>query len=66
MKSTDHAAFQKFIKENNIITDAYRISGEGCYLLKVHVPTHESLSLFLDNLLKFGNYRVNMSISKLK
>ena len=66
MKTNDHASFQKFIKENEIITEAYRISGDGCYLLKICAASQEEITSFLDNLLQYGNYRINISIGRFK
>jgi Lrp/AsnC family transcriptional regulator, leucine-responsive regulatory protein len=66
MKTTEHQAFQKFVKNNDAITEADRISGDGCYFLKVRVSSNEELREFLNSLLEFGNYRVNLSIGKMK
>lgn len=66
MNSAEHSPFQQFINSREIIKEAYRISGEGCYWLKVNVSSHEELNRFLDELLKYGNYRVNISIGKVK
>ncbi|WP_027416420.1 Lrp/AsnC family transcriptional regulator [Aneurinibacillus terranovensis] len=66
MKTVDHPAFHQFITEKEAVVEANRISGEGCYLLKVTVSGQDELSLFLDEILKYGNYRVNLSIGKLK
>ncbi len=66
MKTTDHAAFRKYIKESDCVYEAHRISGEGCYLLKVHTTGQHELIDFLDGILKYGNYRVNLSIDNLK
>jgi Lrp/AsnC family leucine-responsive transcriptional regulator len=66
MKTTDHPGFQGFIGENGTIIEADRISGDGCYLLKVRVASHEELTEVLNELLKFGNYKVNLSIGSIK
>jgi Lrp/AsnC family leucine-responsive transcriptional regulator len=66
MKTTDHSSFQKFIKENSLITEASRISGEGCYLLKAVSSSQDEINIFLDKLLKYGNYKINISIGKIK
>lgn len=66
MKTTDHSAFQAFLKNNEAVVEANRISGEGCYLLKVQVNTHEDLNRFLDSVLPYGNYRLNISIGEIK
>lgn len=66
MKTTNHKAFLEFIKSNLLILEADRISGEGCYLLKVQSKTQEELNNLLDSILEFGNYRVSISIGKVK
>jgi Lrp/AsnC family leucine-responsive transcriptional regulator len=66
MKSNDHPAFQKFAGDNICISEVYRISGDGCYLLKISAADQNELTELLDNILKYGNYKVNLSIGKLK
>ncbi|WP_010246445.1 Lrp/AsnC family transcriptional regulator [Acetivibrio cellulolyticus] len=66
MKTTDHMSFQQYLKQSDLVTEANRISGEGCYLLKVQTTSQEDLISFLDGILKFGNYKVNMSIDRIK
>ncbi|MGG1660469.1 Lrp/AsnC family transcriptional regulator [Brevibacillus sp. NRS-1366] len=66
MKTTDHQPFTRFVKSRSEVIEAHRISGEGCYSLIVRVPDQTSLNLFLDELLAFGNYRVNLSLGKMK
>lgn len=66
MKTTNHSAFHTFLKSNKLVTEANRISGEGCYLLKVQATSQEELNIFLDSVLDYGNYRANISIGKIK
>lgn len=66
MKTTDHAALRQFIAKNEWIIDAHRISGDGCYFFKIQTLDQQSLNKFLDEILKFGNYRLNLSIDKMK
>lgn len=66
MKTTAHGAFQTFLKESPAVTEANRISGDGCYLIKVALPGQEALNQFLDQILAFGNYRVNVCIGQVK
>jgi Lrp/AsnC family leucine-responsive transcriptional regulator len=66
MKTTDHLAFRTYINNNSLITEASRISGEGCYLLKVTASTHEEIVGLLDEILKYGNYKLNLSIENIK
>ena len=66
MKTTNHEVFCKFLSNNESVLEANRISGEGCYMLKIQVNSQEDLNDFLDFVLKYGNYRVNISIGKIK
>jgi len=66
MKTTDHGSFQKYIQDNPLISEANRISGEGCYLIKVIASTQEEIVGILDEILKYGNYKVNLSIENIK
>ncbi|WP_442593730.1 Lrp/AsnC family transcriptional regulator [Neobacillus sp. D3-1R] len=66
MKTTNHSAFHTFIHEHSEIKEAFRVSGEGCYSLKINTATQDDLVQILDKILAFGNYRVNISLSKIK
>ncbi len=66
MKTNNHSEFLRFIKDNILITEAYRISGDGCYKLKVEAANTKEIEEFLDKLLPYGNYRLNLSIGKIK
>lgn len=66
MKTTDHAAFHRYIESNALITEANRISGDGCYMLKVIASSQDEIVGLLDEILMFGNYKLNLSIEKIK
>lgn len=65
MKTTNHTEFQQFLKNHLNVSEAHRVSGEGCYFLKVSLSSQEELNKVLDEILKYGNYRVNLSIGKI-
>lgn len=65
MKSNNHTGFQIYIKNEASIVEAHRISGDGCYILKVEVDSDERLNQILDDVLKHGNYRLNISIGEI-
>ncbi|WP_141501713.1 Lrp/AsnC family transcriptional regulator [Paenibacillus luteus] len=66
MKTSNHNSFIQFINEQNEVVEAHRISGEGCYHLKVKINSQEKLNLFLNEILAYGNYSVNLSINEIK
>lgn len=66
MNSSNHNNFQHFLLDSSAILEAYRVSGEGCYWLKVNAANQKELNEILDTILLYGNYKVNLSIGKLK
>jgi Lrp/AsnC family transcriptional regulator, leucine-responsive regulatory protein len=66
MKTANHDAFIRFIHERKEVVEAHRVSGEGCYHLKVKVYSQEQLNLFLNKILDYGNYSLNLSIQEIK
>ncbi|WOV83092.1 Lrp/AsnC family transcriptional regulator [Sporosarcina jeotgali] len=66
MKTANHDSFIRFINNQNEVVEAHRVSGEGCYHLKVKVDLQETLNTFLDKILEFGNYKLYLSINEIK
>lgn len=66
METANHDSFIRFIHERGEVVEAHRISGKGCYHLKIKVQSQEQLNLFLNNLLEHGNYSLNLSIQEIK
>lgn len=66
IKDYKHTKFQEFIQEHDEIKEAHRVSGEPCFILKVQVPDHNQLSKLLDEILFYGNYKINISIGQYK
>jgi Lrp/AsnC family leucine-responsive transcriptional regulator len=66
MKTADHGAFHAFVKQHEAVAEAARISGDGCYWLKVRVSGSDELAAFLDAVLSYGNYRVAIAIGTIK
>lgn len=66
VKTVNHQEFKNFCQEVEAISEVHRTSGDGCYLLKTHFASNKELDTFLEQLLKYGNYRVNLSIGKIK
>ncbi|MCS7460283.1 Lrp/AsnC family transcriptional regulator [Paenibacillus doosanensis] len=67
MKSnTAHSSFQTFVRQAECIAETHRVSGEGCYWLRVRVASAAELNTFLDELLKYGNYKLSLSIGQIK
>ena len=61
-----HQGFQDYIADKDCVTEVHRVSGEGCYWMSVRVDTPARLNEFLEGLLQFANYRVSLSIGRVK
>lgn len=57
-----HPAFRAFVAAREDIVEVHRVSGEGCYLMRVQTGTTEQLGELLEALLPLGNYRVSLSL----
>lgn len=66
MKTANHESFIRLINARNEVVEAHRVSGEGCYHLKIKVNSQEQLILFLDKILEYGNYSLHLSIQEVK
>jgi Lrp/AsnC family leucine-responsive transcriptional regulator len=66
LKSNRHLEFQNYLKENPDIKEVHRISGEGCYMIHASISDQVTLNNTLDEILKYANYRINISIGKIK
>ncbi|MEM1503664.1 winged helix-turn-helix transcriptional regulator [Domibacillus sp. 8LH] len=66
MKTANHDAFVHFLRDRQEIVEAHRISGEGCYHLKVKLHAQNHLNELLNQILEYGNYMLNLSIQEVK
>lgn len=66
MNANTHDDLLKFIANRNEISEAHRVSGDACYHLKITVRSQEALNHLLNDLLKYGNYQLYLSIKEVK
>jgi Lrp/AsnC family transcriptional regulator, leucine-responsive regulatory protein len=66
MKTANHDSFIRFVHDRNEVLEVHRVSGEGCYHLKIKVKSQEEVNLFLNQLLEYGNYSIHLSIQEVK
>lgn len=64
--SNQHKPFLEFLQEETEIEEAYRVGGEGCYWMRVRTDRPDKLNALLDRLLKYGNYKISLSIGRVK
>ncbi|WP_127533260.1 Lrp/AsnC family transcriptional regulator [Paenibacillus kobensis] len=67
MKSnTAHQSFIAFAKSREEVAEVHRVSGEGCYWMRVRLRSGAELNAFLEQLLQHANYRLSLSIETIK
>lgn len=66
MKNLDHYRIKKLIADTEEIVESYRISGDGCYFIKVETNSSKILNKILDDINEYANYQLSISIDKLK
>jgi len=64
--NTAHQSFRQFVGSEPQVTEAQRVSGEGCYWMRVRTENQEQLNSFLDKLLEYGNYKISLAIGSIK
>lgn len=56
-------AFREFCKENSIVIECHRLTGEYSYLVKVVTETNELLEKFIDSTMEYGEPYTMMNLS---
>ncbi|WP_373309285.1 MULTISPECIES: Lrp/AsnC family transcriptional regulator [Paenibacillus] len=64
--SIAHQRFQSFAQQHGQVAEMHRVSGEGCYWMRVRVGSPQELNQLLDEILDYGNYKVSLSIGQIK
>lgn len=63
MKNNNHRHFLRFVKGRREVRECHRLAGNACYLLKVEVDDQERLNSFLEEVLLYANYRLNVVVA---
>ncbi|MGL5616818.1 MAG: Lrp/AsnC family transcriptional regulator [Sarcina sp.] len=66
MNDNFHEKIKMLINNHSEITEAYKISSDCCYLLKIETSNSDSLNSILDKITSFANYQVSMVLDKIK
>lgn len=57
METNDFDSFEAFVSRESVVEQAYKVTGEGCYMLIVQTEP-KTLEEFLNRLLRYARYRV--------
>ncbi|MEW4370664.1 Lrp/AsnC family transcriptional regulator [Paenibacillus kandeliae] len=64
--ASSHSAFLEHVHQQEAVYEVHRISGEGCYWMRVHAASLSDLNRLLDSLLTYGNYKLSLSVEQFK
>ncbi|WP_099221227.1 Lrp/AsnC family transcriptional regulator [Listeria costaricensis] len=66
MQSTAYTAFEEELSRQESVEQLAKITGEGCYLIIYRYESVNQLEDFLQTLLRYGRYRINTAVRKIK
>lgn len=66
MNSYEHSKIRTVIDKYDEITEAFKISSDCCYLLKIETSDNNSSNAILDEVTTFANYQVSVSLDRIK
>lgn len=61
-----HQAFRNFVRLTESVKEVHRVGGEGCYWLRIRTSDSSELNKLLEEVLKYGNYKLGLSIEQIK
>ncbi len=61
-----HQAFRNFVHLTESVQEVHRVGGEGCYWLRIRTNDSLELNKLLEEVLKYGNYKLSLSIEQIK
>ena len=64
MNSNQFESFEKLVKSVNEVSECYKITGEGCYMI-VSCFENDALDAFLTKISNFGRYKVSHKLKQI-
>lgn len=64
--NASHQSFVSFVQSREEVEEMHRVSGEGCYWLRARLNDGANLNRLLEEILPYGNYKLSLSIGKVK
>ena len=64
MNTNQFTSFENLVKSFNEVTEFYKITGDGCYMIISHFDS-DTLNLFLTKITDFGRYKVSHQLKQI-
>ncbi|WP_297630353.1 Lrp/AsnC family transcriptional regulator [uncultured Clostridium sp.] len=66
MNTADHSNVLSIIEKHDEIVEAFRISSDCCYILKIESLNTDFINSLIEEVSSFANYQISLSLSKVK
>lgn len=66
LKDENHAKLRDYVQGKKEIVETCRISGEGCYMIKVEVEDLDAINALCYEITQFARYRLNIITEHVK
>ncbi|MBP2033327.1 Lrp/AsnC family leucine-responsive transcriptional regulator [Clostridium algifaecis] len=66
MKSFKHQDFLHLLANETSIVEAYKVTSDACYYIKIETTSLEALNNLMDRISLYGNYQVSICGQKIK
>ncbi|MGL5577335.1 MAG: Lrp/AsnC family transcriptional regulator [Sarcina sp.] len=66
MTTADHSRIKNLITKRDEIKEAFRVAGDGCYILKVETNNNSILNQIIDEINIFANYQISNVLTEVK
>lgn len=66
MTTADHSRIKNLISKRSEIKEAFRVAGDGCYILRVETSSNFTLNKIIDEINIFANYQISNVLTEVK
>ncbi|MGL5066358.1 MAG: Lrp/AsnC family transcriptional regulator [Sarcina sp.] len=66
MTTHNHSRIKNLISKKTEITEAFRVAGDGCYILRIETINNTQLNQIIDEINEFANYQISNVLSNIK
>ncbi|MGL4741352.1 MAG: Lrp/AsnC family transcriptional regulator [Sarcina sp.] len=66
MTTADHSRIKNLITKTPEIQKAYRVAGDGCYIIEIETNDNAVINRIIKDITTFANYKISNVLDKLK
>ncbi|MGL5821087.1 MAG: Lrp/AsnC family transcriptional regulator [Sarcina sp.] len=66
MTTADHSRIKNLITKTPEIQKAYRVAGDGCYIIEIETTDNSIINKIIKDITEFANYKISNVLAELK